>query len=166
MTLTEYILSKKSKYKGVLIDTNLLLLLFIGLFDKKQIESYKRVNKYSREDFDKLNGLINYFSNKIFITSNILTEICNLTDDFNKKNNQRFFQFVEAMLEHLKEYSEKSADLIKNNQRCFYKFGIADTSIVNLAKQNTLIITDDLKLYHFLITQNLDAINYNHLNSL
>jgi len=165
MTL-DYILSKRKKYKGVLVDTNLLLLLLVGLFDEKQIDTYKRINKYSTEDFNKLIFILKYFPHKFLTTPNILTEVCNLSENFNSSNHNLFFKFLEDNINTWHEHIEKSLDLIKTNQEGFYKFGITDTSIIDLAKQNTLIITDDLKLYHFLATKNLDVINYNHLRML
>src|SRR5688572_366905 len=129
MTL-DIILSNKSNYKGVVIDTNLLLLLLIGLYDITQIEKHKRIKKYSKSDYDKLLILIRHFSDKIFTTTNIVTEVCNLSDNYNTETEYCFFQFIEKVLKTYEEQNEKSIDLIDSNKTAFYKLGIADTSII------------------------------------
>lgn len=47
-------LISKHRENGVLIDSNLLLLLLVGMFDRNLIERIKRLNKYSVRDFDLL----------------------------------------------------------------------------------------------------------------
>ena len=64
MTL-EYILAKRNKFKGLLIDTNLLLLLLVGLFDQDEIGKVKRTEKFTIEDFEKLKNLLTRYSKKI-----------------------------------------------------------------------------------------------------
>ena len=158
-----YILTNKSKYLGLLVDTNLLLLLLIGSFDRTQIGKYGRIQKYTEEDFDKLERLITQFSPKLFLTPNILTEICNLSEKYNTELDYTFFRYIESVLTTYNEKVEKSIDIISKDQTVFYKFGISDASITDLAKQKILVITDDFNLYHYLISQNFHAINYNQL---
>ena len=160
MTL-EYILSKK--FKGIVIDSNLLVLLLVGLFDYDQIEKNRRLNNFEKEDFNKLVLLIEAVSNKIVITPNILTEVSNLTENYNEETQSSFFKFLEIIIKSFEEHNTASTEVISNNQRAFYKFGLADSSIVNLSKEEYLIITADFPLYHFLSSQNLNVINYNHL---
>jgi predicted nucleic acid-binding protein len=156
----DYIHSKK--FKGIVVDTNLLILLLIGFYDLDEIEKNKRLkNKgFEKEDFHKLVSLIDAVSNKITITPNILTEVCNLTDNYNNETDYAFFEFIEEFIRTLEERNVNSNEIIHNNQTAFYKFGLSDSSITNLSKEEYLIITVDAPLYHFLISQNLPAINY------
>ncbi|MGC4034778.1 MAG: hypothetical protein QM764_02380 [Chitinophagaceae bacterium] len=160
------ILAKKGKYSGILIDTNLLLLLLIGSFDPSQIGKNKRLKKFSESDFRILKKLTILFQEKIVVTTHIITEICNLSDNYNSEIDFKFFVFLKEILSRYLEKQEKSITIIERNETAFYKLGIADASITDLAKQNTLIITDDLKLYHYISSLNYDAINYNHLLQL
>jgi hypothetical protein len=59
---------------GVLIDSNLLLLLMIGAIDRDRITTFKRTQKYSSDDFELLQQLVSKFS-KIVTTPQILTEV-------------------------------------------------------------------------------------------
>lgn len=63
---------------GVLIDSNLLLLLFIGGYDRKQIQINKRLKAFAEEDFDVLVGFLSQFS-QLITTPNTLTEVSNLS---------------------------------------------------------------------------------------
>ena len=66
----------KYKYKGVIVDTNILLLLFVGSVNKKRISKFNRTEQFSPKDYDFLVEIISYFS-KIVVTPNILTEVSN-----------------------------------------------------------------------------------------
>ncbi len=145
------------------MDTNLLLLLLVGSFDQNKIPSTKRIHKYNIEDFYTIVRLINYYTQNITITPNIFTEICNLSDKLNLETNYKFFQFLETFLNSQNERIELSKATMTNNNKCYFKLGICDASIFSLAKENNLIITDDLELYHFIISHGLHSINYNHL---
>jgi len=51
-------LIRKHRSAGVVTDTNLLLVLLIGLCDRKMIEKFKRTQKYTAKDFDLLLQLL------------------------------------------------------------------------------------------------------------
>ncbi len=65
------------KSKGVVIDTNLLLLYFVGLYDPHRIQKFKRTMTFVLEDFYTLLSFFNYFD-KVVTTPNILTEVNSL----------------------------------------------------------------------------------------
>jgi hypothetical protein len=148
--------------KGIVIDTNLFILYLIGNYDSKIISKFKRTESYSVEDFYILRRFILSFR-KAIITPNIMTEVSNLLESLNRRNNYQLFLFFHKLLKSLKEEyieSVKAAEIA-----CFQKFGLTDSSIYFLAKE-FLILTDDLPFYHYLETQKLQAINFNHLRSV
>ena len=61
--MNEYLLNILYKYKsnGLLIDTNLLLVYFIGSYDVKLLSSFKRTIAFTAEDFKKLQRLFILF---------------------------------------------------------------------------------------------------------
>jgi hypothetical protein len=67
MDASYYNLYLKYKSKGILIDTNLLLLLLVGFYDENLIAKFKRTSKYSKEDFQIIRNFILHFE-KIIIT--------------------------------------------------------------------------------------------------
>ncbi|WP_052315979.1 hypothetical protein [Desulfomonile tiedjei] len=80
-----------SKYanKRVLIDTNLLLLYFIGEFDIAQIGRFKRVKQFTTKDFDLIKKLLTFFKQRI-TTPNIMTEVSNLAGQLPGASNSDF----------------------------------------------------------------------------
>ncbi len=65
--------------RGLLVDANLLLLYFLGSYDRKQISSNKRLATFSVEDFDLIVRVLKLFS-LLVTTPNILTEVSNLSN--------------------------------------------------------------------------------------
>ena len=57
--------------EGLLIDSNLLLLLFVGLHDRTRIEKYKRTAKFTVEDFKLLLAFVRRFK-EIVTTPSVL----------------------------------------------------------------------------------------------
>ncbi len=76
--MADYYIELLKKYysKGILIDTNLLLIFIIGMCDKNYIATFKRTKTFSSEDYDILFHILQPFC-KIITTPNILTEVSN-----------------------------------------------------------------------------------------
>ncbi len=141
--------------KGLLIDTNLLILLFVGLRDPQRIRTDKRTQKYVPEDHDTLVKILNIFE-KVITTPNILTEVSNLLDA------DSFEDFAEG-LGSFEEYYLSSADLAKTVE--FRKFGMTDKGIRHLAADQYLVLTDDFRLSQYLQSNNVDTLNFNHIRT-
>jgi hypothetical protein len=67
-------LIKQHQSKGVLVDTNLLVLYLVGKVNRKRIPSFKRTQTYTVEDFDLLAHLMAWFG-KLVTTPHILTHL-------------------------------------------------------------------------------------------
>ena len=67
----------RHRNSGVAIDTQLLLLLWIGRFDRRQIGTFKRLRHYTEEDFDLLVGLLAHCP-RLVTTPNVLTQVSDL----------------------------------------------------------------------------------------
>src|SRR5580698_6784272 len=63
--------------RGILIDTNVLLLLYVGSLDRNLVPKFKRTDRFAPEDYDALRKLIRPFKT-VLTTHHILTEVCNL----------------------------------------------------------------------------------------
>jgi hypothetical protein len=145
---------------AIIVDSNLLLLVLIGLFDKRSIPSFsERLSGYSIEDYEYLLSLLQ--DKVIVITPNIITEISNLSGKFQRR--KEFFQFLGNYIQSLNElYVQSSSVVIKDT---FVKFGITDATIIELAKQGITTLTVDFNLFYYLSNQNYSAINFNQLRS-
>ena len=65
------------KQKGILIDTNILLLYIVGAVDINLIRNFGRTAEFAENDFYVVSKFVDYFDIKI-TTPHILTEVSNL----------------------------------------------------------------------------------------
>jgi len=162
MSIPEHIdpLIKKYSGKGVLVDTNLLILLLVGYIDTDFITRCARTNSYEVDDFYALVKLLNQFS-KFTTTPNILTEVNNLANKIKGKYKDDFNNFFSEYIQNTIEKYVISKKIIAN--RDILKLGIADGSLLELANNKHLIITDDLPLTKYAEKHNIDIINFNYI---
>src|SRR5436309_1953578 len=73
-------LIKKHQGKGVLVDTNLLVLLLVGLVNIARIRDFKRTQDFTVEDFDTLRDLVEWFGAPLIATPHVLSQVSDLTD--------------------------------------------------------------------------------------
>jgi hypothetical protein len=67
-------LFSRYRQKGVLVDTNILLLYFVGATNRERISRFNRTQNFIPEDYDLLLQVLGYFQT-IATTPNILTEV-------------------------------------------------------------------------------------------
>jgi hypothetical protein len=151
-------LIQKYKQKGLLIDTNILLLYIVGSIDISLIRDFKRTANFSENDFERISKFIDYFDLKI-TTPHVLTEASDFID-----NRQHLQAVLKVYIENTKEIFLESLDLSKKD--AFLKFGLADTSVTYTARDNYLILTDDRPLYGFLINSQIDAVNLDQIRMI
>ncbi len=72
-------LIEKHRLKGVLVDTNLLVLLLVGSVNKRRILNFKRTQNFAIEVFDLLSRLIRWFG-KLVTTPHVFSQVSDLTD--------------------------------------------------------------------------------------
>lgn len=150
----------KYKSKGVIIDTNVLLMYFIGSYNKKIIEEFKRTNVFSISDYDIINNFVNFFD-RIFTTPHVLTEVSNLSGQLENKFLEKYFDLFSEKLSILEERNVKAEKAFEN--KIMRKFGLADACINYIAREKILVLTDDFPLYGVLQKNNIDVINFNNI---
>ncbi len=70
-------LIRKYASRGILVDTNILLMYFVGTLSKERIARFKRTDHFDSTDYDRLVTLLANFRT-ILTTPNILTEVNSL----------------------------------------------------------------------------------------
>ncbi|WP_423924705.1 hypothetical protein [Candidatus Palauibacter sp.] len=63
--------------RGIFVDANLLVLLAVGLTDRRLIEKHKPLKQFSTDDYDRLIEIISQVK-RVFVMPNTLTEASNL----------------------------------------------------------------------------------------
>ncbi|MDT7688577.1 MAG: hypothetical protein QOE46_1336 [Acidobacteriota bacterium] len=151
------------KSKGVLIDTNLLLMYFVGMYDPHRIPKFKRTMTFAVEDFYTLVDFFNYFD-KVITTPNILTEVNSLAGQLSGDIKPLFILVFIDRMNGLEEHYKESIALTRLQH--FSEFGLTDSGIADLAWGRYLVLTDDLRLFGYLQNLGVDVINFNHIRTL
>ncbi len=149
--------------KGILVDTNLLLLYFVGRYDPDRISRFKRTQSFNEDDFLLLVSILAFF-NKIVVTPNILTEVNSLSNQLPDDVKPLYYAEFAQCLDVLEEHYISSSELARTNH--FHRFGLTDAGIVSLVQASYLVLTDDLRLASYLQRLDIDVINFNNIRSL
>ena len=164
--MEHYVGSLISQYRrrGVLVDTNLLLLLYIGGYDRRQVELFKRTaDRFVSVDFDTLTSVLDQFDT-VVTTPHILTEVSNLMGQLSGRVRDGCFDLLARSISNLREHRTAGAALAGDD--AFIRLGITDTSILEAAIENYLVLTDDFTLFNYLGGRGLDVLNFNNIRTL
>ena len=151
------------RQRGILIDTNILLLHFVGTVNRERISRFNRTEKFIPEDYDLLQRILTYFQ-KIVTTPNILTEVNSLANQLGEPERSQCFSIFSKIISNMNESYIESRTI--TNTKNFAKFGLTDCGILNVARGKYLVLTDDLKLANYLQNVGVDAINFNNIRIL
>ena len=130
--------------KGILIDTNLLLVLLVGNVNPSWVGRVGKTAKYSEEDYELVRDILVQF-NRFILIPQVLTETGNLI----KRNSGNASANEDLNLEILKfvhnDATSEARVLSKRIvvQRAFQNLGYADAAIIQTAIRGHLIFTDD-----------------------
>jgi rRNA-processing protein FCF1 len=162
--MTKLVKKLISRYreKGILVDTNILLLYFIGRCDPNQIQTFKRTRQFTIEDFECLFNLVQSFE-KVITTPNVLTEVNSLSGQLGEPFKIEFFTNFIREISIVDEHYVQSQDAIQVEE--FIKLGLTDSGIFNLSKNSYLVLTDDFRLSQYLQKKNIDVINFSHIRT-
>lgn len=145
--------------KGVLIDTNLLVLLAVGLYKPDRISTFNRTRQYTLDDFKLVERIVRGFE-RLVTTPQILAEADNLTRQLPTREHHAIANVIAALIVRLFEVYVPSSDTVKNER--YPDLGLTDCTTI-AAADNLLVITDDFRLSNVLRYLGHDAINLNHL---
>jgi rRNA-processing protein FCF1 len=161
--MNDYIEGLLNQYKqqGILIDTNILLLLFVGIVNPDRIEKFERTENFKKEDYDILSATIQGFA-KIVVTPNILTEVSSFINKLKEPERSQCFEAMSQAFDRLDEFYIESNTATQVEK--FAKYGLTDSGIISLAQRDSyLVLTDDFKLAGYLQKIGIDTINFNNI---
>ncbi|MDQ2900840.1 MAG: hypothetical protein M3Y07_13735 [Acidobacteriota bacterium] len=156
-------LIKQHRGKSVLVDTNLLVLLLVGLFNTERIRNFKRTQDFTVEDFHTLEKLVNWFGAPLIATPRIVSQVSDLTD-VSGRERIAVRELFKSTIEILEEKYDTAKQLAQHP--LFGRFGLGDASIAALCERNVVVLTADVNLQLALGGLGLHAINFNHVRSL
>jgi len=158
--MNDYLLKliQKYKQKGLLVDTNILLLYIVGIVNVDLIRNFSRTANFTENDFYLVEKFINFFDVNI-TTPHILTEVSDLL------GNRRELQLaLRKYIEPIEEKFLESKQITRT--KTFLQFGLADTAITETAKNSYLVVTDDNPLFGYLVNQKIDAVNLDQIRMI
>ena len=148
--------------RSVLLDTNLLVLLIVGLYDKNTIGIHKRTNTFTAEDYDLLlDSLVGY--EILWVTSHCLAEVSNLLKHTHRKQAEELLIILRKFISDKNE-SHVQKDIIFSNS-LLMRLGVADTGIIIKSKRVSCVFTVDFDLYLEITKLGYNVVNFNHLRT-
>ena len=162
-------LINKHRQAGILVDTNLLILLFVGLLERDYIPRFERTKSFTPTDYDALLQLLRNFS-RIIVTPHILTEMSNLAGRLRGDRREEFYLILAAMLADTAGYfvideQNRPAKLVCMEPE-FRFVGLTDAGILHRAShKHFLVLTDDGPLSWHLNRRRIDFINFRDLQA-
>jgi len=147
---------------GLLVDTNLLVLLAVGTVNRNRIETFKRTRQYTENDFDLLVRVLNNFE-RLFTVAHVLAEVSNLTDlpGAERLQARLVLKATITLLHEADMTSTRAAEDI-----LYRDLGLVDAAIGAVARANKCaVITDDLDLYLRLSRDEVRVFNFTHLRA-
>jgi hypothetical protein len=151
----------KYRTKGVVVDTNLLLLLAVGIYRRDRIQTFNRTRQYTVDDFDLLVRIVDLFHKRI-VTPNVVTEADNLARQLPTQEHGAVAAVMTSLISASFEVYSPSKEAVSH--KSYPQVGVTDCTIL-AAGHEALVITDDLRLWGMLSALGHDAININHIRA-
>lgn len=142
-----------------LIDTNLLILLSVGAWNRAYIATHKRTSQFTSEDYDLLVNILSNFK-RLLVTPNILSESSNLCAQTGEPARTHVLTALRALTHEQQEIYLKSSDAFFHPT--YIRLGLTDAAI-HIAAQDATILTTDLDLYLSLSKAGNEVVNFNHV---
>lgn len=149
--------------KGLIVDTNIFLLLLIGIYDPSFISQCRLTQQYTPEDFELLKKILSFFR-KIIIIPHVLTEISNLSKRrILPPNLYAYFDSTVNFLKSTEEHQLPLSSLLQIEVKKIADFGFTDVAILELAKQIKMpVLTNDAPFYAHSYKQ-IPVFNFAHI---
>lgn len=144
----------------LLLDTNLLVLMVIGLTDPMQIERFKRTPAYTRADYELLRDFVNGYR-ALVTTPNVLTETSNLAGQLSEPLRGSALAVLAGFIGGAEERYFASRTLTEEG--VYLQLGFTDAAVKHAAGERVSILTDDLPLYGRLAAEGAEVFNFHHL---
>lgn len=146
----------------ILLDSNLLLLLFVGLVSQETIQRFKRTAHFTITDFRLLEQVLNRFR-QIVTTPNIVTEVSNFCGQLSNPLRETTRRFIGSQMKVLAE--EYVATSAAAHEPSFARLGVTDAVIAVVGQHDLTVLTVDSVLHDHLERNGVRSLNFNHLRT-
>jgi hypothetical protein len=148
--------------RAVLLDSNLLLLIVAGSFDRRLIKTFKRLNAFTVRDFEILALLVSEFE-VLASTPHVLTEVNSFINQLESWIKPDFYAHFASSIQKLDERYVSSTVLSSLPE--FRIFGLTDAALSLVAKK-ALFVTNDGRLSSYLQERRVFAANLDEIRAI
>lgn len=162
--------------RGVVLDTNLLVLYIVGCRNSKNISSHPRLKKFDEGDFALVRWIVERSKNKsIYLTPQTIPETMFLLGHDprtgEKDRSRDSYELLAATIENLKFANENiytpTPEIFKNSEIWeIDQYGLPDLSFVDgIKKKDLAFLSDDSRLVAYMFSQDIAAKHYSECKS-
>lgn len=145
---------------AVALDTNLAVLLAVGLADKAYIAKHKRLKKYDLKSFETLDEILGA-ADGIIWCPHVLAETSNMVRYLSDPIRG---DATKALSLLIARYPENPTPSVRGAARPEYgRLGLTDAILLTLTAAGATLLTDDLDLHIAALGAGLSSINFNEL---
>jgi hypothetical protein len=152
----------RNRGRGLLLDSNLLLLLLVGSVEPELIVRFKRTRQFLMRDYELLLDFTSQFQ-VVVSTPHILCEVSHLAAALHGDHRATFFVRMGQMIERLDERNVAGRIIAADDY--FQRLGITDTAIALLSTGDLLALTVDATLASCVAARGGAAVNFNHVRA-
>lgn len=146
--------------KGVLVDTNLLVLFIVGCVNRDRISRFRRTAKYTETDFDLLVQVMESFQRR-YTLAHVLAEVSNLTQ-LSGSEGDRARNILRETISIFDERPIPSA--VAATYPHYQRLGLTDAAIAIVARDvDCAVLTDDVSLWLTISAEGRAALNFAHI---
>jgi len=151
--------------RPILLDSNLSVLLCVGLVGMAHIRAHKRLNgQYDETDFVLLRLVIER-SRRLVVCPNVATETSNLVRQSGIGLRQAAAEMQRRLIKDAQEFYFESGLAVDDPD--YLRLGVTDAVLLQLlaANQELVLLTVDLDLYLAGANRSLNVFNFNHIRN-
>lgn len=156
-------LVQKHRRSGVLVDTNILMLVIVGSVRRDRIATFKRTKQFTVEDYAPCTGFLQHFQ-RLVTTPQILAEVSNFLGQLPERMLGPHFDALAAGIGTFVELYIPAVEIVPMEE--FRRFGLTDAGIISNPLSPYLVLTDDFRLSQYLQSKGRDVVNFNHIRPL
>lgn len=143
---------------AVLLDSNLLIVVFVGFWRPAAIGRRATGDEYDERDFRFLSRLVDVAAEWI-LTPHLLTEVDNRIDKLRAPGSSECRGVTARVLATRRELRPRAVRVME--EECFPRLGIADSAIVHVARRHSCaVLTSDAALHRELLRLRLSTTYY------
>lgn len=158
-------MNQRSSWDGiVLIDTNLAILLCVGMSGRENVAKHKRLSAFDSNDFDLLSDLLSKSKGLVF-SPYVLSETSNLVRQTNGPLKYIVSDILKALILAGGEIQSECARIV--NDSAYQRLGMTDAALLSILKDhpNLVLLTDDFDLYGTASKLGHEVINFSHIRA-